>query len=86
MEDICNKVKNIHTKERWIKQMKKMKLVALVGAMVMATLALAGCGKEVTCDACGQTKSGDTYEILGMEVDYCDDCYEKIEAAADLLD
>lgn len=65
--------------------MKKMKLVALVGAMVMATLALAGCGKEVKCAICGETKSGDTYEILGQEIDYCDDCYEAIEAVGDML-
>lgn len=65
--------------------MKKIKLVALLGAAVMATMALAGCGKEVTCAMCGQTKTGDTYEILGQEIDYCDDCYEIIEGAADLL-
>ena len=65
--------------------MKKIKLVALLGAAVMATMALVGCGKEVTCSVCGETKSGDTYEVGGVEVDYCDDCYEAIEAAADAL-
>ena len=56
--------------------MKKIKLVALLGAAVMATMALVGCG-DVTCSICGQEKPGDTYEILGVEVDICDDCYGK---------
>ncbi len=59
--------------------MKKIKLVALVGAAIMATVALAGCGKEVKCSVCGQTKSGDTYEILGVDVDMCDDCHDLID-------
>lgn len=65
--------------------MKKFKLVALVGAAVMATMMFAGCSKEVTCAACGQTKDGDTYEIDGKDVDLCDDCHALYEAASSLL-
>ena len=64
--------------------MKKFKLVALVGAAVMATMMFAGCSKEVRCELCGQTKDGDTYEIDGQDVDLCDDCHELYEGLSSL--
>ena len=60
--------------------MKKIKLVALIGAVVMGTMMFAGCSSDVECSVCKQTKPGSTREVGGEEVDICDDCYEAIEA------
>ena len=61
-----------------------MKLVAVLGAVVVSALAFVGCG-EVECSVCGQTKSGDTYEVMGEEVDMCDDCHDALEKLGNAL-
>lgn len=63
----------------------KKKLLVLVAAVTVLLMGITGCKKEMECEACGEVKKCDSYEILGEEVWMCDDCYDAWEAYKDLL-
>ncbi len=60
-----------------------MKKIAKIGVSVIALAALAltltGCSSK-TCDNCGKkfSKGGTTMEILGEEVNICQDCMDEM--------
>lgn len=58
--------------------MKKRLVISLAVVTVLAS-AFVGCGKKVTCEECGEKKTGKTYEIMGEKVDLCNDCYKEYE-------
>lgn len=63
----------------------KKKLLVLAAAVTVLMMSMAGCKKETECEACGELKKCDSYEILGEEVWMCDDCYDAWEAFNSLL-
>ena len=65
--------KKLTIKEIYI--MKKRLVVVLCVAMLMVT----GCGNKVICDFCGEEKPGQTGQVLGQEVNVCDDCIECLQ-------
>lgn len=63
----------------------KKKLLVIAATATILVMSLTGCKKETECEACGELKKCDSYEILGEDVYMCDDCYEAWEAVGDLL-
>ena len=59
-----------------------MKKLLVIGAAV-AMLLLSSCGSKVKCSVCGETKSGKTEEVMGVEISICDDCAEAAEKATE---
>lgn len=66
--------------------MKKI-VALLVLAMLVLTL-FASCGKPFTCDLCGEEKTGKKYtkEILGAELDYCNECKKELDNVGDEIE
>ena len=64
--------------------MKKMISVLMV--VVAMAMVLTACGK-FTCDLCRKEKSGKKHEteILGQEIEICDDCYTTIDEGVSSL-
>ena len=62
------------------------KLIGVIALAAIVVSMLAACGK-FTCDICGEEKSGKKHEeeVFGMEVVYCDDCYDALNDLADSL-
>ena len=65
--------------------MKKIVVALLLIAALVATFA--ACAEEFKCDGCLQdvTSTKNEVEVLGVTVNYCDDCYEAWEAAEEAL-
>ena len=65
--------------------MKKLICVLLV--IVALTSLLAGCVSYFECDLCGEEKFGvkHTDEVMGIEVEYCDECKEALDSLGGLL-
>ena len=56
----------------------KRKIFTLVLSVLMAAMMLAGCGKKVECDFCGEEKRCETVKFLGEDVNICGDCRDDI--------
>lgn len=63
----------------------KKKFLVLVAVVSVLIMGITGCKKERECDACGEVKKCDSYDVLGEEVWMCDDCHDAWEALGDLL-
>ena len=60
-----------------------MKRKVILGVcLAMMVMLFVGCGEKVVCDFCGEEKSGQTKEVLGEEVDICDDCMGELQNMA----
>lgn len=63
------------------------KIISLIALMLILVSVLCACGK-FECDLCGKEKTGKKYtkEILGEEVNYCQDCHDNMEDAKDAIE
>ena len=63
-----------------MKEKLKMKKRIIATAFLALTLIalLAGRGKKVDCDFCGETKKGETKTVFGEEISICNDCLKEL--------
>lgn len=60
----------------------KKKVFGVIAIAIITTAIFAGCTHSFTCGLCGKSvnESGHKYEILGQEVEICDDCYNGLKS------
>lgn len=64
---------------------KLAKAAVVAGMMIMTALSVAGCGKKVECDFCGEVKKCKTETIFGEEIHYCSDCEKELQELGSML-